>query len=251
MHGHHAQTARGTARWHAHRWLGGGPTARRQQGIARDLEGGTGEVPGKDERAGAHQNGVPTVRRRKRHRVAAFNGGGVAPVVVDEHGEVLHLEGDPGVRRRRSIEEWSSSKGAHQRGADSGDVRTESAVGEGLRWLKTGEEDAWAMGMNARRSTWMDETNGARGEKKILVSGRQLRFNGKRRGAGGGGVDTTWRRSGREREGEREGGGPGVAWSSAAIWRRCGSGLDAAHAFGTLPRDNGERRGRRDADRCG
>jgi hypothetical protein len=70
-------------------------------------------VPGKGERAGAHWNGVLTVRRCKRHRAAAFSGGGVAPVVVDEHGEVLQLEGDPGVRRRRSIEEWSSSDGAH------------------------------------------------------------------------------------------------------------------------------------------
>jgi hypothetical protein len=37
-------------------------------------------------------------------------------------------------------------------GADDGDARTESGVGEGLRWQKTGEEDAWAMEMNARRS---------------------------------------------------------------------------------------------------
>jgi hypothetical protein len=57
-------------------------------------------VPGKEERAGTHRNGVPTVRRRKRRRAAAFNDGGVAPVVVDERGEVLQLEGDPGVRRR-------------------------------------------------------------------------------------------------------------------------------------------------------
>jgi hypothetical protein len=32
------------------------------------------------------------------------SGGGVTPVVVDEGGWVLQLEGDPGVRRRRSIE---------------------------------------------------------------------------------------------------------------------------------------------------
>jgi hypothetical protein len=73
-------------------------------------------VPGKKEREGAHWNGVPTVRRRKRCRAAAFNSGRVAPVVVDERGEVLQLEGDPGVRRRRSIEEWGSSEGAHRRG---------------------------------------------------------------------------------------------------------------------------------------
>jgi hypothetical protein len=64
------------------------------QGVARDLEGAIGEVPGKEERAGAHQNGAPTVRRRKWCRAAVFNGGGVTSVVVDEHGEVLQLDGD-------------------------------------------------------------------------------------------------------------------------------------------------------------
>jgi hypothetical protein len=51
-------------------------------------------VLGKEERAGAHQNGVPTVRRCKRRREGAINGGGVAPVVVDQRGEVLQLKGD-------------------------------------------------------------------------------------------------------------------------------------------------------------
>jgi hypothetical protein len=62
-------------------------------------------VSSRKERAGAHRNGVLTVRRRKRRRAAAINDGGVAPVVIDERGEVLQLEGDPGVRRQRSIEE--------------------------------------------------------------------------------------------------------------------------------------------------
>jgi hypothetical protein len=70
--------------------------ARRRQGVAGDLEGARGEVPGEEERAGAHRNGVPMVRRCKRRRAAAFNGGRVAPVVVDERGEVLQLEGDLG-----------------------------------------------------------------------------------------------------------------------------------------------------------
>jgi hypothetical protein len=91
--------------------------AQRSQGVAGDLELVTGELPGKEERAGAHQNGVPTVRRRKRHRAVAFNGGGVAPVVIDERGEVLQLEGDPGLRRRLSIEGWSSSEGRSPEGA--------------------------------------------------------------------------------------------------------------------------------------
>jgi hypothetical protein len=94
---------------------GGLAAASRSYGVVRDLEGGTGEVPGKEERVGAHRNGVLTVRRCKRRRAAEFNGGGVAPMVIGEHGEVLQLKGDPGVRRRRSIEEWSSSEGAHRR----------------------------------------------------------------------------------------------------------------------------------------
>jgi hypothetical protein len=72
----------------------GSAVAHRQQGVAGDLEAATGEVPGKEEGAEAHRSGVPTVRRRKRRWVVAFNGGGVAPVVVDEHGEDLQLEGD-------------------------------------------------------------------------------------------------------------------------------------------------------------
>jgi hypothetical protein len=68
-------------------------------------------APGKEERVGAHRNGGSTVRRRKRHRAAVFNDGSSAPVVIDEGGWVLQLKGDPGVRRRRSIEGKSSSEG--------------------------------------------------------------------------------------------------------------------------------------------
>jgi hypothetical protein len=74
-----ARRARGTARWRAHR----------RQGVAGDLEGATGEVPGKEEGAGAHQNG----------------------------GWVLQLEGDQGVSWRWSIEEWSSSEGCSTEGS--------------------------------------------------------------------------------------------------------------------------------------
>jgi hypothetical protein len=63
--------------------------AGRWQGVVGDLEGATGKVPGKDERAGAHRNGGSTVRRRKQRQAAVFNGGGVAPVVVDVCGGVL------------------------------------------------------------------------------------------------------------------------------------------------------------------
>jgi hypothetical protein len=44
------------------------------------------------------------VGRREAADAAVFNGGGVAPVVVDVRGGVLQLEGDPGVWRWRSIE---------------------------------------------------------------------------------------------------------------------------------------------------
>jgi hypothetical protein len=121
--------------------------------LVGDLKGSIGEVLGKEERAGAHRNGVPTVRRHKRRRAAVFNDGGVAPVVVEERGEVLQLEGDPGVRRRWSIEEWGSSEGAHRGGGANGsDARTESGAKEGLQWRKTNEEDAWVMGTSARHS---------------------------------------------------------------------------------------------------
>jgi hypothetical protein len=83
---------------------GDSAVASQWQGVARDLEGGTREVPGKDEGAGAHQSGGPTVTQHKWCRAAVFDGVGLAPVVVDEGGWVLQLEGDPGVRRRRSIE---------------------------------------------------------------------------------------------------------------------------------------------------
>jgi hypothetical protein len=81
--------------------------------------------------------------------VQTESGGGVAPVVVDEGGWVLQLEGDPGVRRRQSIEGKSSSEGRSPEGADGGDARTESSAEEGFRRRKTGEVDVWAMGMKA------------------------------------------------------------------------------------------------------
>jgi hypothetical protein len=51
-----------------------------------------------------------------------------------------------GVRRRRLIEEWSSSEGAHRKGADGGDARAGSGAREGLWWWEAGEGDAWAVG---------------------------------------------------------------------------------------------------------
>jgi hypothetical protein len=77
---------------------GGSAVAGRWQGVARDLEGVTGKVPGKEERTGAHRNGRSTVRRCKRRRAAAFVGGEGAPVVSGGGDEVLQLRRGEGVR---------------------------------------------------------------------------------------------------------------------------------------------------------
>jgi hypothetical protein len=70
--------------------IGGLAMARWRQDVVGYLEGATGRVPGKEERAAAHRNGGSTVRRRRRR------GSVVTPVVIDEGGWVLQLEGDPG-----------------------------------------------------------------------------------------------------------------------------------------------------------
>jgi hypothetical protein len=75
-----------TARWR----LAGGKV------LPVSLRGATGRTSGKEEEAGAHEKGGSTVRQRKRQRAAVFISGGVAPVVVDECGEILQLEGDKG-----------------------------------------------------------------------------------------------------------------------------------------------------------
>jgi hypothetical protein len=77
---------------------------------------GPREAPGKKSGDGAHRGGRAMVGQREVAGVAAFNGGGVTPVVVDEGGWVLQLERDPGVRRRWSIEGKSSSEGRSQEG---------------------------------------------------------------------------------------------------------------------------------------
>jgi hypothetical protein len=108
----------------------GSAAASRRQGVAGDLDGAIGEVPGKEEEAGAHWSGGLTVRWRKWRRAAVFNGGGVASVVVDEGGWVLQHEGDQGVRRQRSIEEWSNSEALTGRG------RTAVTLGRSPAWMR-------------------------------------------------------------------------------------------------------------------
>jgi hypothetical protein len=120
----------------------------------------------------------------------ASGGGGVAPVVVDERGEVLQLKGDQRVRRRRSIEEWSSSEGAHRKGADGGDARTESGAEEGLQQRKASETDAWAVG-EACASLGRGRTRRTArgGEKDRLVAPFKGRRGIAERGGGSGSGD--------------------------------------------------------------
>jgi hypothetical protein len=90
--------------------------AHQRQGVAGEQRWGPGVAPGKKSEDGAHRGGRMTVGRREVAGAVAFNSGGVAPVVVDEGGGVLQLEGEPGVRRRRSIEGKSSSEGRSPEG---------------------------------------------------------------------------------------------------------------------------------------
>jgi hypothetical protein len=99
-------------------------------------------APDKEERVRAHRNVGSTVRRCKRRRAAVFNGSGVAPVVIDEGGWVLQLKGDPGVRRRRSIEGKSSSEGRSPEGGQTAVTLGRSPArrrgfgsGKPVRWM--------------------------------------------------------------------------------------------------------------------
>jgi hypothetical protein len=94
------RAGRGHARWarlrRGHRARDGAvahsPVARCHRQAPVGSRCGTGQGGG----AGAHQKGGSTMRRCKRHQAAAFNGGGVAPVVIDKCGEVMQLEWDKG-----------------------------------------------------------------------------------------------------------------------------------------------------------
>jgi hypothetical protein len=115
----------------------------------------------------------------------------------------------------------------------------ESSAEEGFwRWI-TGEVDAGAMGTKARRSGVDRRDKRRAGEEKdqMAASGSVLR------GAAGSGAWMGGRRvlAERKRERERE----GALGAVACRW--CGSGPAAARVGGALPRDSGERRGRRDA----
>jgi hypothetical protein len=150
--GHHAHTARGTARWRA-RW---------RQSVARDLEGVTGKVPGKDERAGAHRNGGSTTRREESSETAAFAGGEGAPMGGDGGCGVLQHRCERGKLGLAPIWEWCGSEGAHRRGGrrrwrsvksdakERPPVAGGSGLGAGAMWrgvaLERGTREEWVTG---------------------------------------------------------------------------------------------------------
>jgi hypothetical protein len=101
-------------------------------------------------------------------------------------------------------------------------------------------------GMSVRRSGVDGRDERRAGEKKS-AGGRRLCFKGERWGGGPEGWAPCGGRAG-AREGE---GGPGTAWSSAAAWRRCGSGSATACAGDGLLRDSGGWQGQRDTGRRG
>jgi hypothetical protein len=132
---------------------GSSAVARRRQGVARDLEGVTGKVPGKEERAGAHWNGGSTAMRHKWRRARKFVSGGDAPVVAGGGDEVLQLERGEGVRDLQEIlgigsSGRSSPRGGGWRRCSAGIREGEGATGVwrqrsecGERWGNSGARE--------------------------------------------------------------------------------------------------------------
>jgi hypothetical protein len=146
--------------------------ARRGQGVAGDLDGVTGKVPGKEERAGAHWNGGSMVRWRKRRRVVAFVGGEGAPVGGD---------GRCGVRGV----------------ADGGDAQPESTRESGLPAAGCGGPgagsggEAWALERRSQRGV---ETGGRVGAVVLERCGCRRGREGKKKEGGGSGRGSATRR---------------------------------------------------------
>jgi hypothetical protein len=149
--------------------------ARRRQGVAGDLERGhrvDGEAAQTASGDGVQRRpGCSGGRRRARR-------GPAAPV----------QEGEAGV---------SSNLGVARLGGRSPKRgKTAAALGQSparRRGSGGGKPAMWTHGRWERRcdaQAWMGETNGARGENSS-AGGRWLRFNGKQRGGGLGGVDAT------------------------------------------------------------
>jgi hypothetical protein len=132
--------------------------ARWRQGVAEDLEGVTGKVPYKEERAGAHRNGGSTMRRCKRRRAAVFVGGEGAPVGGDSGCAVLqHRRGKGGVRKLQEIvgigSSGRSSPGSGGRWRCSAGIRMKERLpvgGNGGPGAGSGGK-SWALERGTRR----------------------------------------------------------------------------------------------------
>jgi hypothetical protein len=108
----------------------GSVVTRRRQGVAGEHRWGPEEALGKKSGDGAHRGGRTTVGRQEVVGVAALNGGGVTPVVVDEGGWVLELERDPGVRRWRPLREKAAQR------ALTGGGRTAATLERSPAWRR-------------------------------------------------------------------------------------------------------------------
>jgi hypothetical protein len=130
----------------------GSAVARRRQGVAEDLEGVTGKVPGKEERAGAHGNGGSTVRQCKQRRATTFISGEGAPVVASGCDEVLQLERGERVRDLQEISGIGSKGRSSPGGGGRRRCSAEIHEGEGAaggRRRRSGCGEQWG-GSGAR-----------------------------------------------------------------------------------------------------
>jgi hypothetical protein len=173
-------------------------------------------VSGKEERAGAHQNGGSTVRQRKRRRVAAFVSREGAPVGGDDGGGVLPHRRGKGVRRLQEI-------------AGIGSSGRSSPGSGGRRWCSARiHEGEWAAGGRRRRYGRGEQWGGSGARGKGSERSGDGRTSGAARAGSerlGGSVTEG------KREGKRWGSGRGGAVGPDPDWRTApGSGPSVALA---------------------
>jgi hypothetical protein len=113
---------------------GGLAVARWRQGVAGDLKGATGKVPGKEERAVTHRNDR------------------FAPVVIDVRGGVLQHRCGRGKRDLAPIRRMAKFGGRSPERGDGDDARTEFGAEVRLRQRKASEADAGSVRKRVRRS---------------------------------------------------------------------------------------------------
>jgi hypothetical protein len=189
--------------------IGGSAVTHRRHGVTGEHRWGPREASGKKSGDGAHRGGRATVGRRKAAGAAVFNGSGVAPVVVDVRGRLLQLDGDPGVRRRWSIEGKSARGGG---GSSEGVTRGRSpAQRRGSGGGKQVRRTLGRWGSVCGTRAWTGETNGARG-RRIRSAGDGVPFL---KGADGGRNRRGVGRRGRRVEEAARAGGVPVDWRAA------------------------------------